>query len=185
MQQLNQDVLVLNSDYEPINICNIRRAIGLISLGKVDILHEGEMPVSTIRQTVPSPSVVRLKYHVKRPMPRLRLSRRSIFARDNYTCQYCGAYGRDLTIDHVIPKRMGGKTEWENLVACCKKCNTRKGDKTVQQVGYTFRKEPRRPKWVPFVSLTKYVDGRRNHIWKDYLPSFGEWYVDEHHGPPS
>lgn len=175
MDPLNQDVLVLNSDYEPINICNLRRAIGLICLGKVDILHEDSITLHAARESMVSPSVVRLKYRVKRPMPRLRLSRRSIFARDNYTCQYCGHTGHDMTVDHVVPRRMGGRTEWENLVCCCKRCNTRKGDKSLKEVGFHLNKEPRRPRWVPFVSLTKYMDGKRNQTWRDYLPHYGSW----------
>ncbi len=175
MQSLNQDVLVLNSDYEPINICNMRRAIGLIYLGKVDVLHSDSITVHSATTALVSPSVVRLKYHIRRPMPRLRLSRRSIFARDGYTCQYCGHTGKDLTIDHVIPRRLGGRTDWENLVCCCRKCNTKKGDKSLQQVGFALARQPRRPKWIPFVSLTKFVDGSQNKVWRDYLPNFGHF----------
>ncbi|MCC6484362.1 MAG: HNH endonuclease [Armatimonadetes bacterium] len=175
MNPLNQDVLVLNSDYEPINICNMKRAIGLIYLGKVDVLHSDHMEIHSCSTTMISPSVVRLRYHIKRPYPRLRLSRRSIFARDNYTCQYCGARSHELTIDHVIPRRLGGRTDWENLVCCCRKCNIKKGDKSLQQIGFHLTHPPRRPKWVPFVSLTKYVDGQRNEAWRDYLPYAGGW----------
>jgi len=169
---MNQDVLVLNSDYEPLNICNVRRAINLVCLGKVDVLHEDSLILHSARSSVRSPSVVRLRSHVKRPMPQLKLSRRSIFARDNYTCQYCGHRGPDLTVDHVVPRRLGGPTSWENLVCCCKKCNTRKSDKTLAQVGFSLRTKPRRPKYVPFISLTKFINGARNEVWRDYLPVF-------------
>lgn len=169
---MNQDVLVLNSDYEPLNICNMRRAINLVYLGKVDVLHEDSLILHSARSSVRSPSVVRLRSHVKRPMPQLKLSRRSIFARDNYTCQYCGHRGPDLTVDHVVPRRLGGPTSWENLVCCCKKCNTRKSDKTLAQVGFSLRTKPRRPKYVPFISLTKFINGARNEVWRDYLPVF-------------
>lgn len=175
MEPLNQDVLVLNSDYEPINICNMRRAIGLICLGKVDILHTDSTTLHSTRNSMISPSVVRLKYHIKRPMPKLRLSRRSIFARDGYKCQYCGHTARELTVDHVIPRRLGGKADWENLVCCCRRCNSKKGDKTLSEVGYHLPRAPRRPRWIPFVSLTKFMDGRRNEVWQDYLPMFGQW----------
>lgn len=169
---MNQEVLVLNSDYEPLNICNVRRAINLVYLGKVDVLHEDSLVLHSARSSVRSPSVVRLRSHIKRPMPQLKLSRRSIFARDNYTCQYCGHRGPDLTVDHVVPRRLGGPTSWENLVCCCKKCNTRKGDKTLAQVGFSLRTKPRRPKYVPFISLTKFINGARNEVWRDYLPVF-------------
>ena len=171
---MNQEVLVLNSDYEPLNVCNLRRAIALMFLGKVDVLHTDTTIIHTVSGAFDSPSVVRLRNHIRRPIPELRLSRRSIFARDSYTCQYCGHTSKDLTIDHVVPKRFGGTTSWENLVCCCRRCNTRKGDKTVNQVGFTLRRTPKRPKYVPFISLTKYISGARNKAWRDYLPIFDE-----------
>ncbi len=169
---MSEEVLVLNSDYEPLNICNVRRAMNLVFGGKVDILHENSLILRTVSREFRSPSVVRLRSHVKRPHPQLRLSRRSILARDGYRCQYCGHSGHDLTVDHVVPKRLGGATSWENLVCCCKKCNTRKGDKTLSQVGFVLEKHPHRPKYVPFISLTKFISGVRNEVWRDYLPIF-------------
>lgn len=171
---MNQEVLVLNSDYQPLNVCNLRRAISLVFLGKVDVLHHNGITVHTVGGAFQSPSVVRLRTHVRRPMPELKLSRRSIFARDNYTCQYCGLTSKELTIDHVIPKRLGGPTSWENLVCCCRKCNSKKGDKTLQQVGFKLKKEPRRPKYVPFISLTKFMSRSHDRAWRDYLPIFDD-----------
>jgi 5-methylcytosine-specific restriction endonuclease McrA len=171
---MSHEVLVLNSDYEPLNICNLRRAMSLVLRGKVDVLHENSVVLHTVRNEYRSPSVVRLKNHIRRPKPQLRLSRRSILARDNYTCQYCGHRGHDLTVDHVIPRRLGGPTTWENLVCCCKKCNTRKGDKTLAQVNFVLRRQPRRPKYVPFISLTKFLIGARNETWRHYLPVIGD-----------
>lgn len=172
---MNGEVLVLNSDYEPLNICNIRRAMGLIHLGKADILHAEDLDIATLTGSYPRPSVVRLKYHVKRPMPQLRLSRRSIFARDNFTCQYCGQMGKDLTLDHVVARRHGGPSTWENLVTCCRKCNTKKGDRALHTTGMHLKKPPRRPRYVPFISLVKYLDGKRHDVWRDYLPALGEF----------
>ena len=171
---MNHEVLVLNNDYEPLNICNLRRAIVLVYLGKADVLHTDTKIIQSIHGLMDSPSVVRLKYHVKRPVPELRLSRRSILARDNYTCQYCGHHARDLTIDHVTPKRLGGKSTWENLVCCCKKCNGKKGDKTLEAANMKLMRQPKRPRYVPFISLTKYLEGARNDVWRDYLPIFRE-----------
>lgn len=174
LRELNQEVLVLNSDYAPLNVCNIKRAIALVYLGKVDVLHTDHHIVHSRTGHIDSPSVVRLRQQVKRPIPELRLSRRSILARDNYTCQYCGHKGRDLTVDHVIPKRLGGPTSWDNLVCCCRKCNSKKGDKTLAQIGYTLPRQPARPKYVPFVSLTKFMSGAKNKVWRDYLPIFDD-----------
>ena len=168
---MNQEVLVLNNDYEPLNVCNLRRAIVLIYLGKADVLHsDEEAGALTVDGTFVVPSVVRLRGHVKRPLPELKLSRRTIFARDNYTCQYCGGTTKDLTIDHVVPKRHGGQATWDNLVCCCRKCNMRKSDKLAHQVGMKLTRPPRRPRYVPYISLTKYLIGRKNEIWRNYLP---------------
>ena len=182
---MSQEVLVLNSDYEPLNVCNLRRAIILVYLGKADILHvrSEDMPsqgaemdsvYSAEGEAFMAPSVVKLRHHVRRPLPELKLSRRSIFARDNFTCQYCGVTGKDLTIDHVIPKRHGGGMAWENLVACCRKCNTKKGDKPAEKVGMKLSRLPRRPRYTPYISLNKYVSGAKHDIWRDYLPAFND-----------
>lgn len=168
------DVLVLNNDYEPLNICNARRAINLVFRGKADVLHHHTLPVGTLHGAWVRPSVVKLKHHVKRPYPELRLSRRSIFARDGHSCVYCGA-SRDLTLDHLVPRRLGGKTTWDNLVTCCRACNSRKGDKTLAQWGIPPRRMPRKPRYVPFISLAKFVDGRHNEMWRDYLPQLAEF----------
>ncbi|MCW3058469.1 MAG: HNH endonuclease [Capsulimonas sp.] len=176
---MSHEVLVLNSDYEPLNVCNIRRALLLLYLEKADVLHVHEGADSPklmtgLGDSFPAPSVLRLRYHVKRPLPELKLSRRSIFARDNYTCQYCGAQSRDLTIDHILPKRHGGGMQWENLVACCRRCNTRKADKLLQHSGMKLARPPKRPRYVPYISLTKYINGTKNDVWRDYLPVFGD-----------
>jgi len=173
---MNQEVLVLNSDYEPLNVCNLRRAFVLVYLGKAEVLHANSpgTPVHCGLDHLPVPSVVKLRYHVRRPLPDLKLSRRSIFARDNFTCQYCGTQSRDLTIDHILPKRHGGPMAWDNLVACCRRCNTRKGDKMLAVSGMKLMRPPRRPRYVPYISLTKYVSGTKNTIWRDYLPQFSD-----------
>ena len=167
---IHGEVLVLNSDYEPLNVCNLRRAILLICLGKVEVLHVGTTRIRTWDGEIHSPSVVKLRQHVKRPIPQLRLSRRGIFARDGYQCQYCGTTAKELTIDHVVPKRLGGGATWENLVCCCRRCNTKKGDKSLQSSGMQLKRPPRRPRYVPYISLTKYVQGTKNDVWRDYLP---------------
>lgn len=169
------EVLVLNSDYEPLNVCHVRRAIVMVYLGKADVLHAHDGSWSAVDDSIPWPSVVKLRHHVRRPLPELKLSRRTIFARDRYTCQYCGQTSKDLTIDHVVPKRHGGASEWENLVCSCRRCNMKKGDKMLNQTGMKLLGQPRRPKYVPYISLTKYLVGRQNEIWRDYLPVFTDF----------
>ena len=168
------DVLLLNANYEPLNVCNIRRAVALIMLGKAEVIQETGKCVATSTGSLDVPSVVRMRYQVKRPIPRLRLSRHSILARDNYECQYCGAK-KDLTIDHVIPRWVGGPQSWENLVACCRKCNLKKADKTPQQANMRLKKTPRRPHYVPYLSLQKYIKAMSRDDWSFFLPVFDEF----------
>ncbi|MDI9639927.1 HNH endonuclease [Kamptonema cortianum] len=172
----HHDVLLLNANYEPLNVCNLRRAVTLLVLGKAEIIQDTENIVLTSSGTLIVPSIVRMRYQVKRPMPQLRLSRHSVLARDQYTCQYCGS-ARDLTIDHVIPRWVGGPHSWDNLVACCRKCNLKKGDKTPQQAGMKLKKQPKRPSYVPYLSLQKYMKAVTREDWHFYLPVFEEFKI--------
>jgi 5-methylcytosine-specific restriction endonuclease McrA len=89
-------------------------------------------------------------------------------------CQYCGHAAKDLTLDHVIPRRLGGGSEWDNLVTACRRCNARKSDKLLSQTSMQLMHTPRRPRYTPFISLPKYVAGRRNEAWQYYLPVFAD-----------
>ncbi|MBC7328719.1 HNH endonuclease [bacterium] len=168
------EVLLLNSDFTPLNVCSLRRAIGLLFVGKADVLHYDGTYIRTPQGAIRVPSVIRLKYHIKRPVPELKLTRKNILARDNYTCQYCGQKGGELTIDHVIPKKLGGKTDWDNLVCCCKRCNAKKKDKTPQQAGMHLLRQPKRPSYIPFISLTKYRHCLEREDWRPYLPPLSD-----------
>ena len=166
------DGLLLNNNYEPLNVCTVLRAVTLLTRGKAEILHHNGHMIRTGSGELRAPSVLRLRYHVRRPLPELRLSKHSVLARDNYTCQYCGSHGRELTLDHVVPRWMGGPHTWDNVVACCRRCNLKKGDKTPDQARMKLRRSPRRPKYVPFISLPNYLRARANEEWMQYLPVF-------------
>ena len=84
-------VLLLNSDYEPLNVCDVRRAFRLVFGEKAEVIQYDHHEIRTARDVFRAPSVIRLQHHIKRPRPRVRLSRREVFARDRHTCQYCGA----------------------------------------------------------------------------------------------
>src|SRR5580765_2656102 len=139
-------VLVLNQNYEPLNVCNLPRAFRLVFGEKAEVIEYDHQMIRTPREEYRAPSVIRLQYLIRRPRPRVKLSRREVFARDRHTCQYCGAASRDLTIDHVMPKHRGGRHEWENLVAACRNCNHRKGSKTLTEARMTLLREPRAPR---------------------------------------
>lgn len=168
------DVLVLNSNYEPLNVCNVRRAISLMILGKADVIVHRDEPIVSAGGELESPAVLRMRYQVKRPHPQLRLSRHAVLARDNYTCQYCGTRAKEMTIDHVVPRWVGGPHSWDNLVACCRKCNLKKADKTPQQANMMLKRKPRRPSFVPYLSLPTYLKAQSRDEWRDFLPYFPE-----------
>ena len=164
---MHEPVLVLNANFEPLNVCTTRRAIGLILSGKAYMVLNGRGEIKTIRHAYPRPSVIRLEMMIKRPRPRIRLTKREILRRDNYTCQYCGQKASYLTVDHIVPRRLGGEHSWENLVAACPSCNHRKGGRTLEQAQMHLLRPPVEPptsanylfgrhisdnaEWVPFV----------------------------------
>ena len=165
-------VLVLNQNYEPLNVCNARRALVLVEGGKAEVL-EHALTLTELRspsRTFRRPSVIRLVYMIKRPRPRVRLTRREIFMRDHYTCQYCGLKTRDLTLDHVIPRHRGGKHTWENLVSACRSCNHRKGGKFLDETRMTLRRPPFEPKATAYYLFAQYLESQDG--WHKFIP---EW----------
>ncbi|MBI2866578.1 MAG: HNH endonuclease [Chloroflexi bacterium] len=148
-------VLVLNQDYEPLHVCPGRRAVVLLQRGKAEILEDGRGVIHTARLSFLLPSVIRMAYHIRRPTPAPRFSRRSLFLRDSHTCQYCGRLSRDLTVDHVIPRHRGGQHTWDNVVAACIPCNRRKAGRTPAEARMQLLREPRpaEPARLPFVPL--------------------------------
>jgi 5-methylcytosine-specific restriction endonuclease McrA len=163
-------VLVLNQNYEPLNVCNARRALVLIDGGKAEVLEHAFGDIRTPSRAIPRPSVIRLVYMIKRPRPRVRLTRREIFMRDGYTCQYCGLKSRDLTLDHVIPRHRGGPHSWENLVSACRSCNHRKGGKALEEARMPLRRPPFEPKASSAYLFAQYLDAQRS--WQKFIP---EW----------
>ena len=141
-------VLVLNATYEPINVCTVRRAAVLLLKEKAELRRarrRGSCTPST--RTMPRPVVIRLRQlraTCPRDAHRRKITRRAVFARDGWTCQYCGSRS-DLTVDHVIPRSKGGDSSWENIVASCAPCNRRKGDRLPRQAGMHPAAHPGRP----------------------------------------
>ena len=170
MASLNGNVLVLNLDYQPINICGTRRAVKLIFLGKAEILEDRGEFLASARGVIPQPSVIKLSHLIRRPQPELRLSRKAVFARDHYQCQYCGRNGVKMTIDHIVPRYMGGTFCWENLVCACHVCNARKGDRTPQHAGLKLLRKPEKPSFIPHISYTLYRQSVDEENWLKYLP---------------
>lgn len=158
-------VLVLNANFEPINICDMRRAVGLIMAEKASLVENGRGEIKTVSASFPRPSVIRLQKMINRPRPQMKLTRREVFRRDNYTCQFCGKKTADLTIDHVIPRHLGGKHVWRNVVAACPACNHRKGGRLLEEVNMRLLRQPSEPP-----TSAQYVFGR-------HLDQYQEWEV--------
>jgi len=158
--------LVLNATYEPLCVVPIRRAVILVLKQKAEIIHEdGGGALPSDRLAVPIPSVIRLKYFVKVPIrARASLSRRAVFIRDHHLCQYCGSAAEN--VDHVIPRSRGGTHTWDNVVAACKRCNSRKENRLPAEVGMVLRSTPRAPHETVWIVVAV---GRVDPKWSPYL----------------
>lgn len=153
-QRAGGRVLVLNATYEPINVCTVRRAVVLLLKDKAEVVERGNWELHSERATMSRPMVIRLVSYVRIPHDthRRKITRRAVFARDGWACQYCGARS-NLTVDHVIPRSKGGSSEWDNIVASCAPCNRRKGDLTPAQADMHPAREPRAPHPQVFIHV--------------------------------
>ena len=165
-----EPVLVLNANFEPINVCTTRRAIGLILNGKASLVLNGRGEIKTVSRTFPRPSIIRLDHMVHRPRPQVQLTKREILRRDDFTCQYCGQRSTYLTLDHVIPRRLGGKHTWDNLVAACPGCNHRKGGRMLEQAQMRLLRLPKEPP-----ASAMYIFGRHIRDNNEWLPFVEGW----------
>ena len=164
---MKEPVLVLNANFQPINITSTYRAINLVPSEKATLILNGRGVIRSVSQTFPLPSVIRLNRMIKRPRPIVKLTRKEIFRRDHFTCQYCGRQTSELTIDHVIPRRLGGKTRWDNVVSACPRCNHLKGGMTPEQSGMYPRKQPKHPPNTAIYLFGKHQN--QNEDWEDFL----------------
>lgn len=167
---MHSPVLVLNQNYEPLNVCTIKRAIVLVFNRKAEILEAGSETVRSATRVYDAPSVIRLHRFIKRPRVRVKLTRREIFMRDNFTCQYCGSAGGDLTVDHVLPRSRGGPHTWDNVVTACRACNHRKGGKTIQEARLRLTYEPREPSASQYYVIERRVRQPYAAGWLPFLP---------------
>ena len=158
--------LVLNAGYEPLAVVSFRRALALVMNQKATIIEiDDEHPVWGIRAVYDRPSVIVLTRYVHIPRGRsVPVSRRGVLRRDAHRCAYCGATG--TTVDHVMPRSRGGADSWENLVACCLRCNNVKGDRTPSEMGWRLRVQPKAPHGPTW--LVRGVE-RTQPDWDEYL----------------
>jgi 5-methylcytosine-specific restriction endonuclease McrA len=160
-----RSALVLNASYEPLSVVPARRAACLVIAEKAELVDHDGTCLHAERLSIPSPLVVRLRYMVKVPHGRrAALSRRGVFARDDYRCQYCGQSAD--SIDHVVPRSRGGRHEWENVAAACRPCNLSKRDRTPEEAGMRLMRPCRVPRANAWVVVSA---ARVPEAWKPYL----------------
>jgi 5-methylcytosine-specific restriction endonuclease McrA len=183
---LNTSVLVLNRSYLPIHVTSVRRAFALIYQGiaravdeqyqtfdfegwsQLAVARDAEA-IGTSSGPIRVPRVIVLIAFDRVPKRHVRFSRINIYARDNFTCQYCGMrYPRsELNLDHVVPRSLGGRSTWDNVVCSCLECNRRKGGNTPTQAGLSLRRPPARPRWTPLMNLM--LSSVRYNEWRPFL----------------
>jgi 5-methylcytosine-specific restriction endonuclease McrA len=200
---LDCNVLVLNKHYMAIRIVGARRAFSLLFRDLAEVVSfeqdgysnynfrswcevsqfrrnfepDGHDWVSTVNFYIAVPRIIRLLFYDRLPRNEVKFNRRNIFARDKNRCQYCGKRQRtsELSLDHIIPKSMGGKSAWENIVCACAKCNVKKGGRTPRQAGMTLIQKPVKPKHNPLVHI--HLGHRRYRSWKQFL-DHAYWSVE-------
>jgi 5-methylcytosine-specific restriction endonuclease McrA len=166
-----QQVLVLNASFEPLNVCSVRRAHVLVYKGKAEVVEGLDKPLRSAAASFVWPSVIRLSSYVRVPRAAQRkISRRALFARDSWTCVYCGATDVRLTLDHVVPRSRGGDSVWENVVTSCAPCNLRKGNRLLDEISMALRRPPRPPAPALFIRLAAPTIPSR---WRAYLEPYG------------
>src|SRR3990172_2228478 len=190
---LDRPALVLNKRWQPIQVTSVKEALGLVCKGSAKILEpetcqaydiaswadvsasrekfEGYV-IRSAKLSLVAPEVIVLQKYEDIGQRSVVFSRRNIFKRDKYTCQYCGhqfrskVAMRDLTIDHVMPKSRGGKSTWENCVLACIDCNKVKADRTPDEAGLRLRKVPKKPSWSALSCITP---GKRLKSWQNFI----------------
>ena len=183
---LNMPTLVLNRTWTPINVTPVRRAICLafVDLARIVDVESYELfsfegwvkrgptngnVIHGVSVAFDAPEVVLVKHYDKVPGGGVVFSRRNLYRRDHFTCQYCHARpgSEELTVDHITPRSRGGHTTWENCVLACVACNTRKGNRTPEDAGLTLRIKPKKPAWSPLYGFAR--QSKRPSSWDAFL----------------
>ncbi len=187
-------VLVLNRLWQPIHICDVRRAFALLFLGHAQVVrsdeesnyythdfdswmeeskgYRGQDVIRTVSHCFRVPSIIVLNLFDRLPKQEVKFTRQNVFERDSYTCQYCGNHfePRQLNIDHVIPRDKGGKTTWENVVCSCISCNSRKANYLPAEANMFPIREPKAPRWRPlFGGASGKKAGRVDESWRHFI----------------
>ena len=153
---LEQHVLMLNNNYIPLTTCSAKRAIIMVWTGKAEMVESSGYYVRSVSMTIDIPSIIRLLVIVRMSQRmNIQLTKQNILKRDRKTCQYCGRTEGHMTVDHVIPRSLGGTESWENLVCACSSCNNIKGDRTPNEAGMSLVRRPHKPSLFSFLFHSK------------------------------
>ena len=183
---LNSSVLVLNRSYLPVHVTSARRAFSLLYQGIARVVNEqyqtfdfeawSQLAVARDVEAIGTPGgpiriprVIVLIAFDRLPRRHVRFSRINLMARDDFQCQYCGLKPKraELNLDHVVPRALGGKSTWENVVTSCIDCNRQKGGRTPKQASMKLMKRPERPRWTPLMNLM--FSSVRYKEWRPFL----------------
>jgi 5-methylcytosine-specific restriction endonuclease McrA len=182
---LQRPTLVLNRNWQPVNVATVARALVLLwneAARVVDVAdyqtfswtdwsrlrpREGEDFVQAVQFRLRVPEVVALNGYDRLPASAVTFCRRNIFKRDRYVCQYCGSQPgvEELSVDHVLPRSQGGQSSWDNCVLACVTCNSKKANRTPREAGMTLRRQPFRPVWKPLYA----AHNRRLASWSRFV----------------
>ncbi|HLU39627.1 MAG TPA: HNH endonuclease [Planctomycetota bacterium] len=183
---LSAPVLVLNRCWVPVHVTTVRRALCLVYRGAARVVAPDTLEVHSfhewvclpdppatswlrgVRTRVPVPEVIHLVTYDRVPRYEAPFTRRNLYHRDDYTCQYCGVRlpVDRLSIDHVRPRSKGGKTSWDNCVLACVRCNTRKADRSPQEARLRLMRQPKRPRWSPYLGV---ANDKQLPSWQRFL----------------
>jgi 5-methylcytosine-specific restriction endonuclease McrA len=164
---INRGVLVLNQTYEPLLICDVKRAVVLLIEQKASMVKTVDHKMlHSVSEAFPVPTVIRIHKYIRLQNWHVVLNKANIFRRDNHTCQYCGARNVPLTIDHIIPKVLGGKDTWYNLVTACIKCNNKKGNRRLEDTGMALQASPKK---LHKIHTLQRFTGAPLDEWRPYL----------------
>lgn len=164
-------VLLLNATYEALRVVPLKRAVVLVLQEKADVIETAEGEIRSANFSMPRPEVIRLRYFVKIPYKsRVPLSNRAVLNRDNWTCSYCGKKlsKKNGTVDHVRPKALKGDHDWTNVVAACTKCNSKKADKTLQDLGWKLSFKPEAPMAESWIVVANPEDAEAWAQWLEH-----------------
>jgi len=171
---LGQPVLVLNRNYLALTVCAMPRALRMLATGKAELLVPAPQMIATAGRAIPAPAVIRVDTPAVRLARTPALSRREVFIRDRYTCQYCGRAfaGADLTLDHVLPRHRGGASTWENLVTACRPCNHRKAGQTPAEARMRLAQPAYgAPRVTVYGHIARIMPDTVRALWADFLPA--------------